>query len=180
MAQWRENLEFWAFPWGGKKPEIYFRWGRLPKGLISVLPESRHKQEKVSPWELLRTKVSIWTSLHLLTIVPPPGKKEPSTPGFSLRRENVGWCIQSSSFSGAAQRTGFCFVYSYVLMGPNLLEVPRGATGKERELRGLQQLPKACNTAKLILLRGLSLEERWRVEFAPNVPNFKTLQSYSN
>lgn len=34
---------FLASPWGGKeKTEIYFGRGRLPKGLISVLPHSEH------------------------------------------------------------------------------------------------------------------------------------------
>lgn len=83
------------------------------------------------------------------------------------------------AFWRSAQSTGFCFVYFYVLMGPTCYRCS-GEPQERKELGGLLLLLKACNTAKLIPLRGLSLEERSRVELTPKIPNFKILQSYSN
>jgi len=44
---------------------------RLPKRLVSDLPQSEHRQEKPPVWEFLRTKAKVWTSKHLLAIALP-------------------------------------------------------------------------------------------------------------
>lgn len=69
----------WLLPGDGKRrvkhvPNILACVGTergLPKGLASVVPESKHWKEMVPSWGWLKIKFMVWTSTHSLAIVSP-------------------------------------------------------------------------------------------------------------
>ena len=72
----KEALSAQVLPGEGRRalnctPKVLIFEG-LPKGLVSVLPESEHGQEKASGWEPLRTKVTVWINTHSLMMAPSP------------------------------------------------------------------------------------------------------------
>ena len=104
----------WLLPWEGKrklKPTSNILTcgvaERLPKGLASVLPESKHWQERVPGWGLLRIKVMVWTRIHSVAIVPPfpPTTQHRIRKPLFLPGEGKSWRVKSDipSFQGASK-----------------------------------------------------------------------------
>lgn len=94
-----------SFPWGGKEnTETYIKhldflrvgWEGLPEGLVSVLLESKHWQERRPGWVPLRTKVEVLlTSLTHDCLSPSSaGSKWEKTFNFQLLlRERNSWIV---------------------------------------------------------------------------------------
>lgn len=132
----KENSSSWLLPWEGKRklkhPSNILTCGmaeRLPKGLASVWPESKHWQERVPGWGLLRIKVMVWTSIHSVAIVPPfpPTTQHRIRKPLFLPGEGKSWHLSPTFhlFRGLP-RDSFCRSSLRALMVSCILEVPRG------------------------------------------------------